>query len=62
MKKVLIALTVIFLIFSAMALKSSMKMKDGSMMKDGKMMMKNGYCVDMNGKVIKGMKMDGMKM
>jgi hypothetical protein len=25
-------------------------------------MMKNGYCVDMNGKVIKGMKMKSMKM
>jgi hypothetical protein len=25
-------------------------------------MLKNGYCVDMRGKVTKGMKMKGMKM
>jgi hypothetical protein len=46
-------------------------MKNGSVvmtngmvkMKSGKtMMLKNGYCVDMRGKVTKGMKMKGMKM
>ena len=53
-----------------MAMDKDMTMKNGTMvmadgtvkMKSGKtMMLKNGYCVDMNGKVIKGMKMKGMK-
>jgi hypothetical protein len=53
-----------------MAMDKDMTMKNGTMvmadgkvkMKSGKtMMLKDGYCVDMNGKVIKGMKMKGMK-